>query len=107
MWIVLVLVVLKIAKIILMMANSLWRHMQSWTMIQSVLQPAVQSLKLKSVPETLPLQTDCHYVLRVQGASVSLEISPFAKPSQRYWVHHAFTADHLGLSEHSYPVKSL
>lgn len=72
-----------------------------------VLQPAVESLKLESVPETLPLQTVRQDVLQVQGASVSLEISQISKPSQRYWVHHAFTANQLGLSEHSYPVESL
>lgn len=41
------------------------------------------------------------------GASVSFEISPAHDPEARYKIHHAFTVEELGLSEHSYPVKAL
>lgn len=72
-----------------------------------ILPSAVRDLHLTKVPESLPLRTVHHEVLHLQGAAVSFNISPAHAPKQRYNIHHAFTADELSLSEHSYPVKSL
>ncbi|XP_019218180.1 uncharacterized protein LOC109203254 [Oreochromis niloticus] len=72
-----------------------------------ILPPAVQHLNLQKEAETLPLRTVRQDVIHLQGASVSFEISPAHDPKVRYHIHHAFTADKLGLSEHSYPVKAL
>lgn len=72
-----------------------------------ILPPAVQHLHLTKEPETLPLRTVRYDVVHLQGASVSFEISSAHNPDTRYKIHHAFTAEELGLSEHSYPVKAL
>lgn len=72
-----------------------------------ILPPAVQHLHLTKEPETLPLRTVRHDVVHLQGASVSFEISSAHNPDTSYKIHHAFTAEELGLSEHSYPVKAL
>ncbi|KAL4008256.1 hypothetical protein ACER0C_002108 [Sarotherodon galilaeus] len=72
-----------------------------------ILPPAVQHLNLGKEAETLPLRTVRQDVIHLQGASVSFEISPAHDPKVRYHIHHAFTADKLGLSQHSYPVKAL
>ncbi|KAI4884383.1 hypothetical protein NFI96_011230, partial [Prochilodus magdalenae] len=72
-----------------------------------ILPSAVQHLHLDKEPENLPLRTVRHEVIHLQGAAVSFEISPSHAPKARYNIHHAFTADELSFSEHSYPVKSL
>lgn len=72
-----------------------------------LLSSAVQYLQLPKEPETLSLRTVRHEVIHLKGASVSFEISPADNPRHRYKIDHAFTADDLGLSEHSYPVKVL
>ena len=72
-----------------------------------ILPPAVQHLNLTKEPETLPLRTVRHDVIHLQGASVSFEISPAHDPEVRYKIHHVFTAEELGLSEHSYPVQEI
>ncbi|XP_070410955.1 uncharacterized protein [Nothobranchius furzeri] len=72
-----------------------------------ILPSAVRCLHLTKKPENLPLRTVRHEVIHLQGATVSFEISPVHTPKVKYSIHHAFTADELSLSEHSYPVKSL
>lgn len=72
-----------------------------------ILPSAAQHLHLAKEPESLPLRTVRHEVIRLQGAAVSFDISPAHSPKQRYHIFHAFTASELSLSEHSYPVKSL
>lgn len=46
--------------------------------------------------------------LRVlRGAAVSFFISPVDQPKKSFNITRAFTADQLGLAEHTYPVKAL
>ncbi|XP_055008882.1 uncharacterized protein LOC129408678 [Boleophthalmus pectinirostris] len=72
-----------------------------------ILPSAVRHLYLTTEPESLPLCTVRQEVIHLQGAAVSFDISPAHSPKSRYTIHHAFTADELSLSEHTYPVKSL
>ncbi|GAA6087448.1 uncharacterized protein LOC113069086, partial [Tachysurus ichikawai] len=72
-----------------------------------VLFPVVQQLKLSCTPEVLHLQTvrQCH--TEVVGSSVSFKVSSVTQPTQRFTIHHAFTATGLSLAEHNYPVAVL
>ncbi len=46
-------------------------------------------------------------MIQLHGASVAFYVSSVAKPEEKYHIRQAFTADNLGLSKHSYPVKTL
>ncbi len=72
-----------------------------------VLSQAVDQLNLPTEPETLTLRTVHHDVVNLHGATVSLHVSPLHQPCRKYLIPHAFTADNLRLSEHSYPVSAL
>ncbi len=72
-----------------------------------VLSQAVDLLNLPTEPETLTLCTVHHDVVNLHGATVSLHVSPLHQPYRQYLIPHAFTADNLRLSEHSYPVSAL
>ncbi|XP_025763702.1 uncharacterized protein LOC109202593 [Oreochromis niloticus] len=72
-----------------------------------ILPQAVRRLKLTPEPETLALRTVHQEVVQLHGASVSFQVSSPYKPGEKYNVQKAFTADALGLSEHSYPVRIL
>ncbi|XP_057704715.1 uncharacterized protein LOC130923208 [Corythoichthys intestinalis] len=72
-----------------------------------ILPQAVQQLNLQGQPETLYLQTIQQHVEQLQGSTVSFDISPLCRPSQKFRIHHAFTAKGLNLAEHSYPVAAL
>ncbi|XP_073718572.1 uncharacterized protein [Misgurnus anguillicaudatus] len=72
-----------------------------------VLPPVVQQLKLHGVPEVLPLQTIQQSHTAVKGASITFEISPIDRPTERYVIRNAFTAPGLSIAEHDYPVTAL
>ena len=72
-----------------------------------VLPQAVQCLGLTAMPENISLRTVRQDIVQVNGASVSFEISPINRPTERHDINGAFTAENLGLSEHTYPVKQL
>ncbi|KAI2657497.1 hypothetical protein H4Q32_008840 [Labeo rohita] len=72
-----------------------------------VLSQAVDQLNLPSEPETLTVRTVHQDVVNLHGATVSLHVSPLHRPCRKYLIPHAFTADNLRLSEHSYPVSAL
>ena len=63
------------------------------------------SLATQSV--TISLHTVRHDIVQLDGASVSFEISPVGQPEERHVINGAFTAENLGLSAHTYPVKQL
>ncbi|XP_050960574.1 uncharacterized protein LOC127161862 [Labeo rohita] len=72
-----------------------------------VLPQAVKQLNLTTVPEPLILCTICQDVLHLNGASVSLSVSPLNRPARKFQINHGFTAESLRLSEHSYPIAAL
>lgn len=72
-----------------------------------VLPEAVQILQLQNQPETISLCTVRQDVVQLNGASVSFGISPINQPDKIHAITGAFTADNLGLSEHTYPVNRL
>ncbi|XP_058508983.1 uncharacterized protein LOC131475122 [Solea solea] len=75
---------------------------------RSIILPcAVKRLNLIAQPETLTLRTVHQDVVQLHGASVAFYVSSLPKPEEKYHVRQAFTADNLGLSEHSYPVRIL
>ncbi|XP_038160417.1 uncharacterized protein LOC119796094 [Cyprinodon tularosa] len=72
-----------------------------------LLQAATKALHLTGEPEEIALRT-VHQDLKVlQGFSVSFTISPAGQPQKTFQIQRAFTADLLGLAEHSQPVKML
>ena len=72
-----------------------------------MLPQAAQCLGLTATPENISLRTVRQDIVQVNGASVSFEISPINRPTERHGINGAFTAENLGLSEHTYPVKQL
>lgn len=72
-----------------------------------ILPQAVEQLQLSQQPETLHLRTVQREVKELKGYSVRLHVSSVFKPTEKYQIEHAFTADSLNLSEHTYPVASL
>lgn len=75
---------------------------------RSILLPqAVQFLGLTAQPATISLRTVRQAIVQLNGASVSFKISPINQPTHRYVLSGAFTAENLGLSAHTYPVKQL
>ena len=75
---------------------------------RSILLPfAVQCLGLSTQPETISLRTVRQDIVQASGATVSFGISPIDQPTEGHVFNGAFTAENLGLSEHTYPVKQL
>ncbi|XP_061128044.1 uncharacterized protein LOC133149871 isoform X1 [Syngnathus typhle] len=72
-----------------------------------ILPQAVEQLQLSQHPETLHLRTVQQEVKELKGSCVSVHVSPVFKPNQKFCIRHAFTADSLSLSEHTYPVAAL
>lgn len=72
-----------------------------------LLQAAAQKLKLHGKPENLALRTVRQDVKIIHGSSVSFTISPACQPHKVFKIHRAFTADHLGLAEHTCPAATL
>ncbi|TWW77718.1 hypothetical protein D4764_12G0011080 [Takifugu flavidus] len=103
-------VMLKVVKVLLHAGD---RVLETYAVLDDgsersiILPQAVQRLNLTAQPETLTVRTVHQEVVQLQGASVTLYVSSLLKPEERYHIHHAFTSENLGLSEHSYPVRSL
>ncbi|XP_073769332.1 uncharacterized protein [Danio rerio] len=72
-----------------------------------LLQEAAQKLKLQGQSESLTLRTVRQDLRVIQGSSVSFTISPASQPERVYKIIRAFTADQLGLAEHTYPIERL
>lgn len=72
-----------------------------------LLPEATQRLLLQGTAESLTLRTVRQGLRTLHGASVTVKVSPASQPSRTFTIERAFTADDLGLAEHSYPVKTL
>ncbi len=72
-----------------------------------VLPQVVRQLRLNRAPEVLPLQTIHQSHTKLDGSTVTLEVSSLTKPTERYVIRNAFTASGLSLAEHTYPVVAL
>ncbi|XP_056336224.1 uncharacterized protein LOC130247068 [Danio aesculapii] len=72
-----------------------------------LLQAAAQELKLQGKPENLALRTVRQDMKIIHGTTVSFTISPACQPHKVFKIHRAFTADHLGLAEHTCPATTL
>ncbi|XP_039534154.1 uncharacterized protein LOC120483252 [Pimephales promelas] len=72
-----------------------------------VLPPVIQQLGLNGTSEVLSLQTIQQGHTKLEGSTVTLEVSPITKPTERYVIRDAFTASALSLAEHNYPVAAL
>ncbi|XP_026053029.1 uncharacterized protein LOC113039346 [Carassius auratus] len=68
---------------------------------------AAQKLNLKGEEEKLSIRTIHQKVSQLQGSKVSFSISPVAQSHKTYHIKQAFTADHLGLAQQSYPMEAL
>lgn len=103
-------VMLKVVKVLL---HSHDRVLETYAVLDDgsersiILPPAVHRLKLTTHTETLTLRTVHQDVVQLHGASVAFYVSSVPNPEEKYHIHQAFTADNLGLSEHSYPVRTL
>lgn len=103
-------VVLKVVKVLL---HSHDRVLETYAVLDDgsersiILSSAVHCLKLTTQLETLTLRTVHQDVVQLHGASVAFYVSSVPNPEEKYHIHQAFTADNLGLSEHSYPVRTL
>lgn len=103
-------VMLKVVKVLLHNSD---RRIETYAVLDDgsersiVLPQVVQQLNLICHPETLPLQTVHQSVKHLNGSSVSLEVSSPLRPSEKYLISHAFTAEGLALTKHTYPVKVL
>lgn len=71
------------------------------------MQAAAQELKIHGRPENLALRTVRQDVKIINGTSISFTISPACQPHKVFKIHSAFTADHLGLAEHTCPAATL
>ncbi|KAK7933271.1 hypothetical protein WMY93_004167 [Mugilogobius chulae] len=72
-----------------------------------LLTAAAQQLEVTGTPEDISLRTIRQDIQVLHGASVSFEISPTHQPKKSYKITNAFTAQRLGLAEHSYPIATL
>ncbi len=72
-----------------------------------ILPQVVRQLRLNGTPEVLPLQTIHQSHTKLDGSTVTLEVSSLTKPTERYVIRNAFTASGLSLAEHTYPVLAL
>lgn len=72
-----------------------------------LLPEAVDILDLQKKPEELTLRTIRQEVQTLRGSTVSFTISPLAYPKRTFRIREAFTSQHLGLADHSYPMVSL
>src|SRR4029434_5713063 len=72
-----------------------------------LLHSAAEELGLHGRSEELALRTIRQDVRAVRERSVSFSVASAIHPQKRFRIEQAFTASELGLSTHSYPVKSL
>lgn len=68
---------------------------------------AADKLGLRGIPEELALRTIRQETQVLQGASVSFSVSSASQPKRNYHISGAFTAQNLGLADHSYPLATL
>lgn len=103
-------VLLKISKVIIRNGN---KSLEAFAVLQDgsertiLLHAAARKLGLKGKPEELALRTVRQELQMLRGVAVSFTISPVAEPDKRYVIKHAFSAEQLGLAEHTHPVSTL
>ncbi len=103
-------VLLTVSKVIIENGDA---SMETYTVLDDgsertiLLHAAAQQLNLKGQPEDLILCTVRQDQQVLHGAAVSFKISPVSHPHKKYLIQRAFTAERLGLTEHTYPVASL
>ncbi|KAL2093214.1 hypothetical protein ACEWY4_010526 [Coilia grayii] len=103
-------VLLKVTKVVLHNGD---KAMETYAILDDgsertmLLQAAAKELNLHGESEQLTLRTVRQDVRVLQGMSVSFTISPAGQPRRTFQIQRAFTADQLGLAEHSQPVKML
>ncbi len=72
-----------------------------------LLPETVDKLGLNKKPEDIALRTIRQEFQTLKGASVSFKISSPTNPKRAFQIVEAFTSQHLGLADHSYPIASL
>ncbi len=72
-----------------------------------ILHDAIQKLKLKGQPEELVLCTVRQETQTIHGASMTFTVSSIGNPRKVFKVRSAFTANSLGLAEHTHPIQVL
>lgn len=103
-------VLLKISKVIIRNGS---QSMEAYAVLDDgsertiLLHSAVQELGLIGKPEKLALRTVRQELHVLHGAAVSFTISPASEPKRRYKIQNAFSAEQLGLAQHTHPVSIL
>ncbi|XP_067294186.1 uncharacterized protein [Pseudorasbora parva] len=103
-------VLLKICKVLLRNGN---HCLETYALLDDgsertiLLHSAAQQLELTGRPEELVLRTVRQDLHKLRGASVTFTVSPASQPKTSFRIHQAFTAETLGLAEHTYPVEEL
>lgn len=103
-------VLLKVTKVIIRNGN---RSIEAYAVLDDgsertiLLHAAAEELGLKGRPEDIALRTIRQEIQPVHGSAVSFVVSPAAEPKRRFKIQNAFTAEQLGLAEHTQPVDKL
>ncbi len=103
-------VLLKITKVILRYGG---RAMETYAILDDgsertiLLQTAARQLGITGTPEDLALRTLRQDIRVFHGSTVSFTISPTSRPHSKFKIKGAFTADELGLAEHTQSVAVL
>lgn len=103
-------VLLKVTKVIIRNGD---RSIEAYAVLDDgsertiLLHAAAKELGLKGRPEDIALRTIRQEIQPVHGSAVSFIVSPAADPKRRFKIQNAFTAEHLGLAEHTQPVNKL
>ncbi|KAI2668878.1 Polyprotein P3 [Labeo rohita] len=103
-------ILLKVTKVLLQNGN---RSMEAYAILDDgsertiILHKAVQKLNLKGQPEDLVLRTVRQDTQTIHGAAVTFTVSSVTNPRKLFRIRRAFTANSLGLAEHTHPVKVL
>lgn len=103
-------ILLKVTKVLLQNGH---KSMEAYAILDDgsertiILQEAVQKLNLKGQPEDLVLRTVRQDTQTIHGAAVTFTVSSVAYPRKPFRIRSAFTANSLGLAEHTHPVKVL
>ncbi len=103
-------VLLKICKVLLRNGS---QSLETYALLDDgsertiLLHSAAQQLGLTGRPEELVLRTVRQDLQMLHGASVTFTVSPASQPKTSFRICQAFTAETLGLAEHTYPVDEL
>lgn len=103
-------VLLKITKVIIRNGK---RSIEAYAVLDDgsertiLLHAAAEELGLKGRPEDIALRTIRQEIQPVRGSAISFIISPAAEPKRKFKIQNAFTAEQLGLAEHTQPVTEL